>query len=332
MYLDTFARDVLYTVVHHDWVYLCSQVVYRDPVARDVFVLYIVALHSGQRKEWMDLIRNGQLVFFFQWYQIPSIEWTSMMHILTRLYKKSDLRICDQLCGSESETYCYIILKWSPSLLWGNLCILVFSSSDVMKTFWLNIQYCFMYASKWQCVPGMMFNYCTEAETMFDWTGLLGVICKTLWEHWEFYTAYNCSLCVVASEQCNAQFDTKYHSGTYNVRQRAYTCCGSIDRYCTGCCQTTFCPKNESRSRLPASQNIHSLLTPARKPVQLRSPSSDLLFAPKVNTSTCIATRAFAVDATTLWNVPPSIVKSVENIAKFHCHLMTYLYNLAYPP
>ena len=71
-------------------------------------------------------------------------------------------------------------------------------------------------------------------------------------------------------------------------------------------------------------------LTPIRKPIQLRSSTSDLLFVPKVNTN--MGTRAFAVGAPTLWNMLPSSVKSVENIAKFRRHLKTYLYNLAYPP
>ena len=75
---------------------------------------------------------------------------------------------------------------------------------------------------------------------------------------------------------------------------------------------------------------LYSLLTPVRKPVQLRTSGSDLLFVPKVNTS--IGTRVFAVGAPTLWNMLPSSVKSVENIAKCCRHLKTYLYNLAYPP
>ena len=62
----------------------------------------------------------------------------------------------------------------------------------------------------------------------------------------------------------------------------------------------------------------------------LQSSTSDLLFVPKVNTN--MGTRAFAVGAPTLWNMLPSSVKSVENIAKFRRHLKTYLYNLAYPP
>ena len=75
---------------------------------------------------------------------------------------------------------------------------------------------------------------------------------------------------------------------------------------------------------------LHTLLIPIRKPIQLRSSTSDLLFVPKVNTN--MGTRAFAVGAPTLWNMLPSSVKSVENIAKFRRHLKTYLYNLAYPP
>ena len=36
-----------------------------------------------------------------------------------------------------------------------------------------------------------------------------------------------------------------------------------------------------------------------------------------------MGTRAFAVGAPTLWNMLPSSVKSVENIAKFRRHLKT---------
>ncbi len=64
--------------------------------------------------------------------------------------------------------------------------------------------------------------------------------------------------------------------------------------------------------------------------VQLRSSSSGLLLVPKLYTS--IGTRAFAVGAPTLWNMLPSSVKSVANIAKFRRYLKTSLYNLAYPP
>ncbi|KAK2182808.1 hypothetical protein NP493_335g03056 [Ridgeia piscesae] len=51
---------------------------------------------------------------------------------------------------------------------------------------------------------------------------------------------------------------------------------------------------------------LHSLLNPVRKPVELRSFSLDLRFIPKVNTS--IGSRAFAVGASTLCNMLPSIV------------------------
>ncbi len=75
---------------------------------------------------------------------------------------------------------------------------------------------------------------------------------------------------------------------------------------------------------------LHSLFIPVRKPIQLRSSSSDLLFVPRVNTN--IGTRAFSVAAPTLWNMLPLIVRSVKNITKFRRHLKTYLYNLDYPP
>ena len=75
---------------------------------------------------------------------------------------------------------------------------------------------------------------------------------------------------------------------------------------------------------------LHSLLTPVRKPVQLQSSSSDLLFVSKVNIK--IGTRAFAVGVPTLWNMLPSSAKSVGNIAKFCHHSKTDLYNLAYLP
>ena len=75
---------------------------------------------------------------------------------------------------------------------------------------------------------------------------------------------------------------------------------------------------------------LHSLLTHVRKPFQLRSSSSNLLFDPEVNTPN--RTSAFAVGAPSLWSTLPSSIKSVENIAKCRRHLMTYTYNLAYPP
>ena len=75
---------------------------------------------------------------------------------------------------------------------------------------------------------------------------------------------------------------------------------------------------------------LHSFLTPVRKPVQLQLSSSDLLFVPKDNIS--IGTGAFSVAASTLWNMLSSSVKSVENIAQFHCHLKHTFNNRAYPP
>ena len=62
-----------------------------------------------------------------------------------------------------------------------------------------------------------------------------------------------------------------------------------------------------------------SLLTPVRNPIQLRSSGSDLLFIPRVNTN--IGTMAVFVAASTLWNMFPSSVRSVENITKFRRHL-----------
>ena len=66
---------------------------------------------------------------------------------------------------------------------------------------------------------------------------------------------------------------------------------------------------------------LHYLLTPVRKPLQLRSSSSDLRFVPKVNAS--IGSKGFAVYAPTLWKTLPSSVKLAENIAKFRRHLET---------
>ena len=77
------------------------------------------------------------------------------------------------------------------------------------------------------------------------------------------------------------------------------------------------------------SSYLHSLLTPVRKPIQLRSSSSELLYVPKIPN---IGTRVFVVGAPTLWHNLPSSIKSVENIAEFRHHLKTYFYYLAYPP
>ena len=73
---------------------------------------------------------------------------------------------------------------------------------------------------------------------------------------------------------------------------------------------------------------LHSLLTPLRKPVLLRSSNSDLLFVHKVNTS--IWNRVVAVGAPTLSNIPPSSIKSVENSITFRRHLKT-LVNISRP-
>ena len=61
---------------------------------------------------------------------------------------------------------------------------------------------------------------------------------------------------------------------------------------------------------------LHSLLTPARQPSQLRSSNSNLLF---VSVKTNVGTRAFSVAAPTLWNSLPVSVKSVRNIETFRC-------------
>ena len=58
-----------------------------------------------------------------------------------------------------------------------------------------------------------------------------------------------------------------------------------------------------------------------KKTCQFGPSSSDVPFVPKVNTN--IVTRAFVVGAPTLWNMLPSSVKSVENIAEFQHHLKT---------
>ena len=75
---------------------------------------------------------------------------------------------------------------------------------------------------------------------------------------------------------------------------------------------------------------LHSMLTPARQPRQLRSSGSDLLSVPRVKTNA--GTRAFSVAAPTLLNLLPDSVKSAGNIASFRCHLKTYIFNIAYRP
>ena len=75
---------------------------------------------------------------------------------------------------------------------------------------------------------------------------------------------------------------------------------------------------------------LHSMLTPARQPRQLRSSGSGLLSVPRVKTNA--GTRAFSVAAPTLWNSLPDSVKSARNIASFRRNLKTYLFTTAYPP
>ena len=73
---------------------------------------------------------------------------------------------------------------------------------------------------------------------------------------------------------------------------------------------------------------LHSMLTPARQPRQLRSSGSDLLSVPRVKTSA--GTRAVSVAASTLWNSLPDSVKSARNIASFRGNLKTCLFKIAY--
>ena len=74
---------------------------------------------------------------------------------------------------------------------------------------------------------------------------------------------------------------------------------------------------------------LHSLLTPARQPRQLRPSNSNLLFVTSVKTN--IGTRAFSAAVPTLWNILLVSVKSVGYIT-FRCKLKTHLFKLAYPP
>ena len=73
---------------------------------------------------------------------------------------------------------------------------------------------------------------------------------------------------------------------------------------------------------------LHSMLTPARQPTQLRSSGSDLLSVLRVK----INAGTFSVAAPTLWNSLPDSVKSARNIASFCRNLKTYLFKIAYPP
>ncbi|KAI0209475.1 Tyrosine-protein kinase BTK [Lamellibrachia satsuma] len=51
-----------------------------------------------------------------------------------------------------------------------------------------------------------------------------------------------------ASKSCGAKFSEMYHPGVYNIKQRRFTCCYSIDRYNRGCEETTFCPQRPAES------------------------------------------------------------------------------------
>ena len=70
---------------------------------------------------------------------------------------------------------------------------------------------------------------------------------------------------------------------------------------------------------------LHSLLTPARQPIQLRSSNYNLLFVPSVYKN--VGTKAFSVAASALWNSLPVSVKSVGNIATFRHKLKTHLHS-----
>ena len=71
---------------------------------------------------------------------------------------------------------------------------------------------------------------------------------------------------------------------------------------------------------------VHSRLTPAKQPRQLRSSNSSLLFVPSIKTN------AFSIAAPTLWKSLPVSVKSIGNIATFRHKVNTHLFKLAYPP
>ena len=75
---------------------------------------------------------------------------------------------------------------------------------------------------------------------------------------------------------------------------------------------------------------LHSLLTPARQPRQLRSSISSLLFVPSVKTN--VGIRAVSVVVPTLWKSVPVSVKSVGNITTFRRKLKIHLFKPAYPP
>ena len=67
---------------------------------------------------------------------------------------------------------------------------------------------------------------------------------------------------------------------------------------------------------MKAPTYLHSLLTPVRKPLLLRSSSSDLSFFPEINSN--IGTRDFSVAAPTLWDKLHFSVISVEKIKYYY--------------
>ena len=75
---------------------------------------------------------------------------------------------------------------------------------------------------------------------------------------------------------------------------------------------------------------LHSLLTPARQPRQLRSSNSNLRFVPSVKTN--VGTKAFSVAASTVWNSLLISDKSVGNMTPSRCKLKAHLFKCVYPP
>ena len=76
---------------------------------------------------------------------------------------------------------------------------------------------------------------------------------------------------------------------------------------------------------------LHSLLTPARQPRQLRSSNYNLLIiVPIVKTN--VGSSAFSVAAPTLLNSLPGSIKSEGNITTFRRKLKAHLFKLAYTP
>ena len=71
---------------------------------------------------------------------------------------------------------------------------------------------------------------------------------------------------------------------------------------------------------------MYLLLIPVRKPIQIRSSSSNLRFGPSVNAN--IEPRDFCVVVRTFWDRLPCSLRSVEHTAKFRLHRKTFIYNL----